>query len=110
MAISMSAFWLMIFEMTLHPSLHKTGITIICCRTQYVVVSQLYSIVNLCFSEPGLLVPRGEDLHSHTFSHPSPPPHLPVPAFTWKRSGTITQLLNNEQNRANKWSNVEEGD
>lgn len=53
-------------------------------------MAQLHSIVDLRLSEPGLLIPGGEYLDSYTLPHPRPPPHLTIPAFTWKQSGTVT--------------------
>ena len=51
--------------------------------TQDVVVSELDSVVDLGLPEPRLFVPGGEDLHSHTLTHPGAPPHLSVPPLTW---------------------------
>ena len=100
MSISISAFWLELFQMT---SQHREGVTTICCRTQDVVVSQLHGVVNLCLSEPGLLVSGGEDLHSHTLPHPGSPPHLPIPAFTWRQRDTITQLQSHTNRPKQGW-------
>lgn len=59
------------------------------CHTEYVVVSQLYSVVDLCLSKPGVLISRGENLDGDTFPHPRSPPNLSIPAFAYERSDTI---------------------
>lgn len=42
---------------------------------------QHHSVVQLCFPEPRLLIPGGEDLHSDILPLPTAPPHLTIPAF-----------------------------
>lgn len=39
-------------------------------------MSEHDSLINLCFTEPGPLVPGGEDLHRHVLSSPLAPPHF----------------------------------
>lgn len=63
-------------------------------------MSQLHCVVDLRLSEPGLLVPGGEDLDSHALPHPGSPPHLPIPAFAWKQSDTVSRLQSHGQSRA----------
>lgn len=38
-------------------------------------------LIDFCLTEPGALLPRGEDLHCHFLSSPLSPPHLPKAAF-----------------------------
>lgn len=51
--------------------------------TQDILVPQQYSVVQLSFPEPGLFIPRREDLHSNIFSLPLTPPNFSVPALSW---------------------------
>lgn len=41
-----------------------------------------HCIVDLRLPEPGLLIPRGEDLDSYTLTMPQAPPHLTVAALS----------------------------
>lgn len=54
-------------------------------------MAQLHCIVDLCLSEPGLLVPGGENLDSHTLPHPCAPPHFTISAFTWIGKDRVNQ-------------------
>lgn len=44
---------------------------------------QQYSVVQLSFPEPGLFIPRREDLHSNIFSLPLTPPNFSITALSW---------------------------
>lgn len=44
---------------------------------------QQYSVVQLSFPEPGLFIPRREDLHSNVFSLPLTPPNFSITALSW---------------------------
>lgn len=46
-------------------------------EAQDVLVPQHDGLVDLSLSEPGALLPGGEDLHGHVASAPLPSPHLP---------------------------------
>lgn len=71
--------WLVLTRFLCHHGVRS--FTDICSRTQYVVMPELYRVVDLCLSEPRLFIPWGEDLDGHILPHPGAPPHLPIPAF-----------------------------
>lgn len=58
-------------------------LTFVICsnESQDVLVPQHHGLVDLCLPEPGTLLTRREDLHSHVTSAPPAPPHLPKAAF-----------------------------
>lgn len=53
--------------------------------TQYVFMPQQHCIVDLCLSEPRLLISRGKDFHSHILALPLSSPHLSVSSFAWRK-------------------------
>lgn len=54
-------------------------------HTQNVLVSQQNCVVDLSFSEPGLLISGGEDFDCNILSLPLASPHFTVTALTWCR-------------------------
>lgn len=70
----------MLVELIVHAKASETFV-ISTNEAQDVLVSEHDSLINLCFPEPGPLVPRGEDLNSNILSSPLAPPHLPKTAL-----------------------------
>lgn len=52
-------------------------------HTQDVFMSQQHSVVDLSLSEPGLLIPGGEDFDCNILSLPLTSPHFTITALTW---------------------------
>lgn len=52
-------------------------------EAQDVLVSQHNRLIDLCLPEPGPLVSRGEDFHSHVLPAPLPTPHFPEAALPY---------------------------
>lgn len=50
-------------------------------EAQDVVMSEHDRLIDLCLTEPGSLVSRGEDLHRYILSPPLAPPHLSKAPF-----------------------------
>lgn len=53
--------------------------------TQYVFMPQQHCIVDLCLSEPRLLISRGKDFHGHILALPLSSPHLSISSFAWRK-------------------------
>lgn len=51
-------------------------------RTEDVLMSQQHRVIDFSFSEPGLLVPGGEDFDGDALSLPLAPPHFAITALT----------------------------
>lgn len=51
-------------------------------ESENAIIAQHHSLVNLNFTEPGLLVSRGENLHRNRLSPPSSLPHLTKSALS----------------------------
>lgn len=48
-------------------------------------------VVDLCLTEPRLLIPGGEDLHGHALAVPHASPHLAVASFACGGHGTVSR-------------------
>lgn len=46
-------------------------------------MSEQHCVVDLRLPEPGLFIPRGEDLDGHTLAMPQAPPYLTIAALSW---------------------------
>lgn len=61
--------------------------------TQDVVVPQEDGVVDLCLSEPRLLIPGGEDLHGHALPVPHASPHLSIAPFPCHSRATVSHTV-----------------
>lgn len=74
--------------------------------TQDVLVSQQHRVVDLCLSEPGLLVSGRENLDCNVLPLPLTPPHFTITALTWGGTQKKQTIWSETFGWENSWKQI----